>query len=86
MDEDEDAKKAPQRIARTEPAPKTEEAKGSDVSDAGAEEDDEFDAYMNAQPTTDRTGITGKQRQKALDKQTVTFSSGKVDAPSRQGY
>jgi pre-rRNA-processing protein TSR3 len=85
-EENEDAKKAPQRIARTQPAPKTEEKERSDASDAGAEEDDEFDAFMNAQPTTDRTGITGKQRKKALDKQSVTFSSGKVDAPTRQGY
>ncbi|KAJ4311002.1 ribosome biogenesis protein tsr3 [Neodidymelliopsis sp. IMI 364377] len=86
-DEDEDTKKAPERIARTEPAPTTDGDNGnSDASDDGAADDDEFDSFMNAQPTTDRTGITGKQRQKALDKNTATFSSGKVNAPSRQGY
>jgi pre-rRNA-processing protein TSR3 len=86
-DEDDDTKKAPERIARTEPAPTTDRDSGnSDASDDGAADDDEFDSFMNAQPTTDRTGITGKQRQKALDKNTVTFSSGKVNAPSRQGY
>lgn len=88
-DEDEDdTKKAPERIPRTEPAPKHDEKeddKSEGSNDDGAD-DEEFDAFMNAQPTTDRTGITGKQRQKALDKQTVTFSSGKVNAPSRQGY
>ena len=85
-EEDGDKKKAPQRIPRTEPAPRTEEAEGSGASAAGAEEDDEFDAFMNAQPTTDRTGIAGKERKKALDKQKVTFSSGRVDAPKGQGY
>ncbi|KAF9701935.1 hypothetical protein EKO04_000772 [Ascochyta lentis] len=86
-DDDEDAKKAPERIPRTEPAPAKEEAAdNSDASNNDAADDDEFDSFMNAQPTTDRTGITGKQRQKALDKQTATFSSGKVSAPSRQGY
>lgn len=84
-EEDGDKKKEPQRIPRTEPAPKAEEEQDEDRSDAGAD-DDEFDAFMNAQPTTDRTGINSRQRQKALDKQTATFSSGKVNAPSRQGY
>lgn len=85
-EDEEDTKKAPERIPRTEPAPKQEEDEKSDVSDDDGADDDEFDAFMNAQPTTDRTGITGKQRQKTLDKQTATFSSGKVSAPSRQGY
>lgn len=87
-DEDEEnTKKAPQRIPRAQSPPRQED--DHDVSDALDEDDaddGEFDAFMNAQPTTDRTGITGKQRQKALDKQTATFSSGKVNAPSRQGY
>jgi pre-rRNA-processing protein TSR3 len=52
-----------------------------DRSEAGAD-NDEFDAVMNAQPTTNRTGINKKQRQKALNKQTATFSSGKVNALS----
>ena len=86
-EEEGDTKKAPERIPRTEPAPKqAQQDDGTDASNDGADDDDEFDAFMNAQPTTDRTGITGKQRQKALDKQTATFSSGKVGAPSRQGY
>jgi pre-rRNA-processing protein TSR3 len=88
-DEEEDTKKAPERIPRTEPAPakeEEEEAENSEASNDDAADDEEFDSFMNAQPTTDRTGITGKQRQKALDKKTATFSSGKVNAPSRQGY
>lgn len=86
-DEEDDAKKVPARIQRTEPAPvKEDDIANSDASNDDAADDDEFDSFMNAQPTTDRTGITSKQRQKALDKQTVTFSSGKVNAPSRQGY
>lgn len=86
-EDEEDTKKAPERIPRTEPAPKHEEDNDkSDGSNDDGADDDEFDAFMNAQPTTDRTGITGKQRQKVLDKQTATFSSGKVNAPSRQGY
>ncbi|KAH6637736.1 hypothetical protein C7974DRAFT_308632 [Boeremia exigua] len=84
-DSDSDAKKAPEHIPRAKPAPKTDDEAEGDASSDGAD-DDEFDAFMKAQPTTDRTGITGKQRQKALDKQTATFSSGKVNAPSRQGY
>jgi pre-rRNA-processing protein TSR3 len=47
-----------------------------------SEDNDELDAVMNAQPTTNRTGINKKQRQKALNKQTATFSSGKVNALS----
>ncbi|KAJ4334341.1 ribosome biogenesis protein tsr3 [Ascochyta clinopodiicola] len=86
-DDDDDTKKAPERIPRTEPAPAEEEnANTSDASNNDAADDNEFDSFMNAQPTTDRTGIAGKQRQKALDKQTATFSSGRVNAPSRQGY
>ncbi|KAF2629988.1 DUF367-domain-containing protein [Macroventuria anomochaeta] len=86
-EDEEDTKKAPERIPRTEPAPtKEEDVDNSDVSNPDGADDDEFDSFMNAQPTTDRTGITGKQRQKVLDKQTATFSSGKVNAPSRQGY
>jgi len=85
-DEDEDEKKVPERIPRTEPAPQSQSAEGGqDDSDPAedAEDDDEFDSFMAAQPTTDRTGITSKQRQKALDKK-FTFTSGAVKAPSRQ--
>ncbi|KAI8939350.1 hypothetical protein NX059_003137 [Plenodomus lindquistii] len=80
-----DEKKAPQRIARTEPAPKTSEVQGDGDEDEessgpeGGEGDDEFDSFMAAQPTTDRTGITSKQRSKAMDgKYKATFSSGSV--------
>ena len=39
-----------------------------DVASASEEDglNDEFDSFMNAQPTTDRVGITAKQRQKSL--------------------
>jgi pre-rRNA-processing protein TSR3 len=89
-DEDEDEKKAPERIPRTEPAPKTSTAQqDEDDSEApeGDEDDDEFDSFMAAQPTTDRTGIASKQRSKAMDgKYKATFSSGTVKAPSGRGY
>ncbi|KAF2129847.1 DUF367-domain-containing protein [Dothidotthia symphoricarpi CBS 119687] len=86
-DEDEDDesgdKKVPQRIPRTEPAPAQDEDENEDGSDAP--EDDEFDSFMAAQPTTDRTGITSKQRLKAMDGKTkATFTSGSVKAPYRQ--
>lgn len=88
--DDEDQKKAPQRIPRTEPAPTSAHQDKDDESD-GKEpdgvDDDEFDSFMAAQPTTDRTGITSKQRKKDMDaKYKATFSSGSVKAPSRQGY
>jgi pre-rRNA-processing protein TSR3 len=86
-EDDDDEKKAPERIPRTEPAPGptqiSEDHDDSDLPDDN-DEDDEFDSFMAAQPTTDRTGITSKQRQKAMDK--YTFTSGAVKAPSRQGY
>jgi pre-rRNA-processing protein TSR3 len=86
-DEDEDEKKAPERIPRTEPAPKTSTAEEDDDSEAseGDEGDDDFDSFMAAQPTTDRTGIESKQRSKAMNgKYKATFSSGSVKAPSRR--
>ncbi|KAH7401443.1 hypothetical protein BKA66DRAFT_103695 [Pyrenochaeta sp. MPI-SDFR-AT-0127] len=90
----EDDKKAPQRIPRTEPTPKpldskleAEEQDDSEGPEEGDDNDDEFDSFMAAQPTTDRTGITSKQRLKAMDgKSKATFSSGSVKAPTKQGY
>ncbi|KAH9879869.1 hypothetical protein J1614_001893 [Plenodomus biglobosus] len=80
-----DEKKAPQRIPRTEPATQTSPSHTRDDQDdessgpEGAEQDDEFDSFMAAQPATDRTGITSKQRSKAMDgKYKATFSSGSV--------
>ncbi|KAF1934985.1 DUF367-domain-containing protein [Clathrospora elynae] len=87
-DDDEDEKKAPERIPRTEPAPKTlkEEVEGEGDND-GDEQDDEFDNFMAAQPTTDRTGIASKQRSKAMDgAYKATFSSGTVKPSSGRGY
>jgi pre-rRNA-processing protein TSR3 len=83
-DEDDDGKKQPKRIARTEPAPKDEEDEGSAPDDG---EDEDFDSFMNAQPTTDRTGITAKQRLKGQgSKISATFTSASLKAPSGQGY
>jgi pre-rRNA-processing protein TSR3 len=87
-EDDDDEKKVPERIPRTEPAAKpmskNDEENDSDSLDNDVE-DDEFDSFMAAQPTTDRTGITSKQRQKTMDNK-FTFTSGAVKAPSRQGY
>jgi pre-rRNA-processing protein TSR3 len=89
-EEDDDTKKAPERIAKTEPGPASREVddgndSGSDRENAdGADED--FDSFMAAQPTTDRTGIVGKQRQKFMDKKatTATFTSASLDPPTRR--
>ncbi|KAH7085428.1 hypothetical protein BKA63DRAFT_17743 [Paraphoma chrysanthemicola] len=87
-EDDEDEKKQPVRIPRTDPAAqqKLEEAETNDSDSSGHEvDDDEFDSFMAAQPTTDRTGISSKQRQKAMDSK-FTFNSAAVKAPSKQGY
>ncbi|KAF2278314.1 DUF367-domain-containing protein [Westerdykella ornata] len=82
--DDGDEKRQPERIARTEPPP------GQDVDDESDEgegdgEDDEFDSFMNAQPTTDRTGINARQRLKAKGtKVSATFTSASLKAPSRR--
>jgi pre-rRNA-processing protein TSR3 len=88
-DVEDDEKKPPERIAKTEPAPTTsKEEEEDDDSDSNPEDDgldDEFDNFMSAQPTTDRTGIVGKQRQKAMDKKmTATFTSASLSAPNRR--
>jgi pre-rRNA-processing protein TSR3 len=89
---DEDEKQEAERIPMTEPIPRTEPAQAEEAEDdklgSGPEDngddDDEFDSFMNAQPTTDRTGIAGKQRQKAMNKKgtTVSFTSASLKAHS----
>ncbi|KAF2685645.1 DUF367-domain-containing protein [Lentithecium fluviatile CBS 122367] len=87
-DADDDEKKAPERIPKTDVVlpPKKEESNEdseSDPEDDGL--DDEFDNFMSAQPTTDRTGIVSKQRKKAMDKKmTATFTSASLSAPNRR--
>ncbi|KAJ4348255.1 ribosome biogenesis protein tsr3 [Didymosphaeria variabile] len=85
-DVEEDEKKQPERIATAEPAPAAKAVGEDDSGSAseGGDDDDDFDSFMAAQPTTDRTGITGKQRQKALDKVTATFTSTSLNAPNRR--
>lgn len=83
-----DERKQPERIARTEPIPPKDKDDDDDGSGSAPEHDgldEEFDSFMAAQPTTDRTGIQGKQRQKAMDKKaTATFTSASLKAPSRR--
>ena len=99
QDSKEKKKKVPERIPRPDLVPTTTMSKLNDDSNADDEkndsdspaedvdEDDEFDSFMAAQPTTDRIGISSKQRSRALDgKFTAKFSSGSVKASSRQGY
>ena len=52
-EEDEDDKKIPERIPRTEPAPGNAKAGEEDDSEPaeGDVDDDEFDSFMDAQPT-----------------------------------
>jgi pre-rRNA-processing protein TSR3 len=82
VDDENENNKQPVRIARTEPVSKKSDGGGSGSEDDGL--DDDFDSFMNAQPTTDRTGITSKQRLKGQnDGYKATFSSASVKAPSR---
>ncbi|KAJ4291141.1 ribosome biogenesis protein tsr3 [Kalmusia sp. IMI 367209] len=83
---EDDEKKPPERIAKTEPAQTAtnEDEDSASALEGGDEDDEDFDSFMAAQPTTDRTGITGKQRQKAMDKMTATFTSASLKAPSRR--
>ena len=78
-----DERKAPERIARTEPAPQqdSDAESGSDIE--GGDDDDEFDNIINATPVTDRAGIVAKQRQKKQDAVSASFSRTVVDAPSK---
>jgi len=78
---DGEQKKEPERIARTEPPPLREDSDAESGSDLGL--DDSFDAIINATPITDRAGITAKQRLKAQDNMSATFSRSVVNAPSR---
>jgi pre-rRNA-processing protein TSR3 len=79
-----DDRKQPERIARTEPTPGDAPEDASDSDGDGL--DDEFDSFMNAQPTTDRTGINAKQRLKGHGgKLSATFTSASLKAPSRRG-
>ncbi|KAF1956518.1 DUF367-domain-containing protein [Byssothecium circinans] len=89
-DDDDADKKAPERIARAEPSKAAAKEGDEEDSASGGEDgegaDDDFDSFMAAQPTTDRTGIVGKQRQKFMDKKatTATFTSATLDPPSRR--
>jgi pre-rRNA-processing protein TSR3 len=81
-EEDIDAKKAPERIARPEPAAPPTKAKEQDEEESGSEAgdglDDDFDNIMKAGPLTDRTGITAKERARAQEKGiSATYSRGK---------
>jgi pre-rRNA-processing protein TSR3 len=79
-----DDRKQPERIARTAPTPEVRVE--DDSASEGNDLDDEFDSFMNAQPTTDRTGITAKQRLNGQGgKISATFTSASLKAPSRRG-
>ncbi|KAF2871027.1 hypothetical protein BDV95DRAFT_494866 [Massariosphaeria phaeospora] len=53
------------------------ELEQEDGNDDDGALDDDFDNFMGAQPTTDRTGITAKQRLKAMDKTVSGVFGGK---------
>lgn len=80
-DDDDDKRQQPERIARTEPAP-AEDSDAESASDV-ADDDDDFDNIINATPITDRAGITAKQRQRAQDQVSATFSRTVLSAPSK---
>jgi pre-rRNA-processing protein TSR3 len=79
-----DDKKQPERIAvNTTSTATAEEAAEAPGSDDGLDED--FDNIIKATPTTDRTGITAKERKKqGNNKFTATFTSASLIAPSRK--
>lgn len=83
-EEDPDAKRAPERIARPEPAASTTNIETLEEEDVGSSSeaddglDDDFDNLMKAGPLTDRTGITAKERSRALETGvSATYSRGK---------
>ncbi|KAH8727228.1 hypothetical protein GQ44DRAFT_704692 [Phaeosphaeriaceae sp. PMI808] len=91
--EDDEEKEMPERIPRTELAPQSlqkdkAQEDDSDLPENDGDDDDdddddnEFDSFMAAQPTTDRTGITSKQRQKNMNAKSL-LNGGKVKAPGR---
>ena len=88
---EDDDRKQPERIARTEPAPTHDIHEDSDAlsgSELGGErdeddEDDDFDSIMNATPVTDRAGIAARQRQKRQDQVSASFSRTVVGAPRK---
>ncbi|GAB7337378.1 hypothetical protein MBLNU457_g2725t1 [Dothideomycetes sp. NU457] len=77
-------KRAPERIARTEPLAKddSDAESGSDI-EGGNDDDDEFDNIINATPVTDRAGIVARQRQKKQDAVSASFSRTVIAAPSK---
>ncbi|PNS21326.1 hypothetical protein CAC42_1105 [Sphaceloma murrayae] len=76
-----DDKPTPETITAPQAALKVDSdaESGSDIG----EDDDEFDNIMNAQPVTDRAGITAKQRQKQQDQLSATFSRAILTAPNK---
>ncbi|KAF2717884.1 DUF367-domain-containing protein [Polychaeton citri CBS 116435] len=88
--DDNDDRKAPERIQRPShagptPEPESDAESGSEIAGSDAEgEDDEFDNILNAAPVTDRTGIKAAQRKRAMEKEgklSATFSRMVIDAP-----
>ncbi|KAF4556247.1 putative ribosome biogenesis protein TSR3 [Elsinoe fawcettii] len=77
-----DEHRAPETIKTPEPVLK-HDSDAESGSDLGDDDDDEFDNIMNAQPVTDRTGITAKQRQKQQDQLSATFSRAVLSAPRK---
>lgn len=77
-----DEKQRPETIKSPEPVLR-HDSDAESGSDIGGEDDDDFDNIMNAQPVTDRTGITAKQRQKQQDQLSATFSRAILSAPSK---
>jgi pre-rRNA-processing protein TSR3 len=81
-DEDEDLKKAPERVTRVQPNAPPIPANEEDEEEASGSEgdglDDDFDNLMKAGPLTDRTGIAAKERARAQEKGlSATYSRGK---------
>ncbi|KAI9710580.1 MAG: ribosome biogenesis protein tsr3 [Bogoriella megaspora] len=73
----------PERLPKTEPPPDTAPIDSDAESGTDVGQDDEFDNIILATPVTDRTGIAAKQKQKAQDKMTASFSRNVLSARSR---
>ena len=74
-----------QKLTRpqTEPDQSLEPVDSDAESGTDVGQDDEFDKIIMAAPVTDRTGIIAKQRLKAQEKVTASFSRAVLNAPSR---
>jgi len=72
------------RLPQTEEKPQQRDDDSDHLSGTDIEDDEDFDNIINATPISDRTGIAAKERARAQDKATATFSRTVLTAASRR--